>query len=56
MKDEICPDEVYLKNQESNIRRICTSELYPEQLEDVHNFRNKAENYFQQRTDDIERV
>ena len=54
--DEICSDEIYLNNQESNARRICSLELYPEQSEDIHNFRNKVENYFQQRTDVIERV
>ena len=56
ISDEICPDEVYLKNQESITRRICTLEVYPEQSEDVHNFRNKVENYFQQRKDVIEKV
>ena len=36
--DEICPDEIYLdvKKQESNTRRMCSLELYPEQLEDVN--------------------
>ena len=56
ISDEICSDEIYLNNQESNARRICSLELYPEQSEDIHNFRNKVENYFQQRTDVIERV
>ena len=58
ISDGICPDEIYLdvKNQESSTRRMCSLELYPEHLEDINDFRNKVENYFQQRTDVIERV
>ena len=55
VSDEVCPDEVYLdvKNQKSDSRRMCSLEMYPE---DVNDFRNKVENYFQQRTDVIEKV
>ena len=35
---------------------MCSLELYPEQLEDINDFRNKVESYFQQRSDVIERV
>ena len=34
ISDGICPDEIYLdvKNQESSTRRMCSLELYPEQI------------------------
>ena len=58
ISDEVCPDEVYhgVRNQESLTRRMCSLELYPGQLEDITDFRNKVENYFKERTDVIERV
>ena len=58
VSDEVCPDKVYfnVKNQESDTRRICSIELYPEQIEDVNDFRNKVEIYFKARTEVIEEV
>ena len=58
VSDEVCPDEIYqeVRNQERITRRMCSLELYPEQSEDINDFRNKVDRYFKQRTDVIERV
>ena len=36
--------------------RYCTLEFYPEHHEDIYDFRNKVETYFNQRNDIVEEV
>ena len=51
IKDEVNSSEIYLKN-----RKVCSMDFYPDDTENIDEFRNNVEKYFKQKPDVVEKV
>ena len=55
VRDEFCPDSEFGSHQ-SNERKMCSIQLFPESKSNMEAFRATVEKYFKERTDIIEKV
>ena len=56
VQDEICPDAEYKVKVTEKVKKMCSVEFYPQNLEKIEDFRKDIEDYFKERKDIIEEV